>query len=171
MTRRLALSLICCVVPLLAQAATIYRWVDDQGHAHFGDTVPAQYRSVARTVDSSGADLPDSARDEAVARAARERARQADFDAAQRARAHAAEPAAPALPDSSRSQADAGGESECDRLWRIFMESEECFAPYRLPSGGIKVEAYAACKEVKRPSVECGPSKKYDDSTRGYGHD
>lgn len=41
-----ALSLV--LTSLLAQAREIYRWVDDQGRVHYGDTIPPEYAQKGR---------------------------------------------------------------------------------------------------------------------------
>jgi hypothetical protein len=160
MTSRLVLSIICCALPLVAHATDIYRWVDDQGRTHFTDVVPERYKSVATKIDSRSFEPSEGARTEAAAGVARERS-QAEFEAAQRARSQAAKTAAPPSSTSSASQPPriASGETECDRLWRAYRESEECFAPYMRRRGGTRVEAYQQCQQLPSPAQQCGPPK------------
>jgi len=160
MPSRLVLSIICCALALVAHATDIYRWVDDQGRTHFADVVPERYKSVATKIDSKSSELSEGARAEAAARAARERT-QAEFEAAQRARSQAAKTAAPPLSTSTASQPprNDSGETECDRLWRAYRESAECFAPYMRRRGGTRVEAYQHCQQLPSPAQQCGPPK------------
>ena len=117
-------------------------------------------KSVATKIDSKSSELSEGARAEAAARAARERT-QAEFEAAQRARSQAAKTAAPPLSTSTASQPPRkdSGETECDRLWRAYRESAECFAPYMRRRGGTRVEAYQHCQQLPSPAQQCGPPK------------
>lgn len=153
-TRLLLVAL--AVVPLLSQAADIYRWVDESGRVHIADSVPERYRGVATRLDSKAHEPSAQQRAEAAERAAKDRARLAEIDKARQAQAAASSASAPAARPAPR--ANAGG-SECDRLWQEYHESQVCFGPYFLGQGGIRAEAYAKCKEVRNPSQQCGPSK------------
>lgn len=146
------------LTPLLGRGADIYRWVDDQGRTHIADTVPERYRGVATRLDSTGPQPSAQQRSEAIERAARDRARVAELDAARQAQApaSAASAAAPSGPATQRSNT---GGSECDRMWQEYFDSQVCFGPYYLQQGGIRAEAHSKCKEVKNPSQQCGPAK------------
>jgi hypothetical protein len=157
---RFLLPLAAALIPSFIQAADIYRWVDDQGRVHIGDTVPDRYRRVATKLDSKAHEPSARQRTEAAERAAKDKARLAEFDAARQAQAPASSASAPPQRAASRS-ANTGG-SECDRLWQEYHESQVCFGPYFLGQGGIRAEAFSKCKEVKNPSQQCGPSKYTD---------
>ena len=40
----------------------------------------------------------------------------------------------------------------CEARKRRYRESQECFAPYRTATGGIKREAFQHCIELKQPN-------------------
>lgn len=62
-----------------------------------------------------------------------------------------------ALPAS----AVAGGNppEDCETLQRRYLESQACFARYRLANGGLKAEASRRCTSVRDPSPRCGLPK------------
>lgn len=153
-------AVVLAIAPCLAHAATIYRWVDDQGRMHIADTVPDRYKSGATKVDSKQFELSEDERAAAAARLAKERARQAD---AQRAQAEAVKTSAsnpsPAASSSAPRPSSAGSGTECDRLWQAYFESQECFAPYQSRNRGTKAEAFDRCHPAENPSQRCGPAK------------
>jgi hypothetical protein len=155
---RLLLPLATAFIPSFTQAADIYRWVDDQGRVHIADTVPDRYRGVATKLDSKSAEPSARQRTEAADRAAKDKARLAEFDAARQAKLPASSASATQLRATPRGAVNSGA-TECDRLWQEYHESQVCFGPYFLGQGGIRAEAFAKCKEVKNPSQQCGPSK------------
>lgn len=156
--RRSALAAAVVSAPVVAPCADIYRWVDDQGRTHIADTVPERYKSVATKLDSKVVEPTARQRAEALDRAAKDRAKVAELEAAARQAQPPASAASAAPPRSATRRNPAAG-SECDRLWQEYHESQECFAPYQMGPTGIKAEAYSKCKEVRNPSQQCGPAK------------
>ena len=155
-------AVILACVAGATQATDIYTWKDEQGHTHVADSVPERYKKVATRIDSKQFQVPEGERAAAVARSAKERERIAAIES-QRAREKA--PTLPASPASSAASTSKPreGESECDRLWREYFESQECFAPYQSRSRGTKAEAYGRCKEVESPTARCGPARNWKD--------
>lgn len=143
--------------PVLGQSADVYRWVDDQGRTHVADTVPERYRGVATRLDSQGPQPSAQQRSEAIERAAKDRARLAELDAARQAQAPASSASAATSPPVARRNSSGG--SECDRMWQEYFDSQVCFGPYHLGQGGVRAEAHGKCKEVLNPSQQCGPAK------------
>jgi hypothetical protein len=145
------LSPLFCALAGAAPAADIYRWVDDAGSTQYGHMVPEQYKSRARRVDAVGEPTAEQVR-EAEARASREREAAARISE-EKARDEKAKPAVAA----QRAAAPPANPNEtaCEREWRKFAESNECFAPYMIAGGGIRPEAFKKCVEVKAPT--CGP--------------
>ncbi|KQW38984.1 DUF4124 domain-containing protein [Rhizobacter sp. Root404] len=156
MKARLLPALVAAAIGLpAAHAADIYRWVDDAGKTHLSDTVPERYRSRATRVDSDAYELSPAQR--AIAEA---RARQAGRAAAASAASSPA-PAislggAPAASIGAASRAAANDARDCAGWQRRYIESQECFAPYKLVNGGIKPEAFQRCTEVPDPATACG---------------
>lgn len=141
---KLLVLMLLASAALSANAATIYRWVDDKGKVHYGDVVPDKYKNKA----SNKADLKDvqptsDAAQEAQARDAREKAR-AIFN-----RKPAADDKANAAENASSGNAQ---ETPCQAQWRKYRESQACFGPYRTATGGIKAEAFQVCTEVPEPA-------------------
>ena len=59
--------------------------------------------------------------------------------------------------DTQRSgSGDGTQQTDCAELQRRYLESQACFAPYRLANGGLDAEAFRHCSEVKDPSPRCG---------------
>ncbi len=151
---RLSILLGCALLSMAAGAADLYRWVDESGHTHVSDIVPARYQDAATKVDTSSSEISESRRQEALARAAREKQLVEESEKA----APAAPPPPvraekPAVPDS--------GETECDRLIRAYRESQECFAPFKRRRGGTRPEAYRYCTPVQSPYAQCGLPSHY----------
>ncbi len=73
------------LAPTLANAAEIYKWVDEQGNVHFGDKPkdPAQ-ASKAESVEVNEAYRPETLSDEEVETRRREQAAQLDYNAERR---------------------------------------------------------------------------------------
>lgn len=70
-TRLIGLTLLGAVfVSAMAQAGDIYRWTDERGNVNYGDSVPDQYKRVAKKVEI----IVDVVDPNAAARAAREKA-------------------------------------------------------------------------------------------------
>lgn len=142
-----ALLLFLCSVSLETSGADVFRWVDENGKVHYGESVPEKYKQNARRVSPSGAEVSDERRKEAEARAAKDRARVEALqrrredvsDSVQSGTAPSPSPANPQTADSCREQ------------MRKYLESHDCFAPYRLVDGGVRPEAFQHCKEVPEP--------------------
>lgn len=136
-----------------AQAADIYRWVDDAGKTHLSDTVPDRYRARATRVDSAAYELSPAERARAQARA-------------REAKAAASRPAATPVPATSlggpagvagaASRPAVNDRRDCAGWQQRYTASQECFAPFRLVNGGIRPEAFQKCTEVPDPARECG---------------
>jgi len=141
----------------LCGATDIYKWKDEAGHTHVADSVPERYRKVATKIDSRQFEVRADDRAAALARSAKELERAAAM-AADRARTES--DASGLAPSGSGPRAQPKqGESECDRLWRTYLDSQRCFAPYQRRQGGTRVEAYSHCEPVQAPPAECGPAK------------
>lgn len=138
----------------LCGAAGVYRWVDDQGRTHVADAVPERYRATAVRIGASQAQPPAGARSRAGPSVRREREPQV---------VHAGEDGgmAPdtAEPAPASAPAPDPAETECDRLWRAYFASQECFAPYHIRGGGLRPGAFEHCQQVVSPSYQCGPAQ------------
>ncbi len=136
-----------------AQAATVYRWVDEQGRTHFSDTVPDRYRDRARPVDLQD-DTPDEReRREAEDRAARDRAR---LPRASDAAPTPAPAPAPTAAPAKRPPVAPTADTDCDTWRRLYQESLDCFGPYRTVRGATRPEAFERCTAVDEPPPRCG---------------
>lgn len=163
MTNRILILISCALLTSFASATDIYRWVDENGRTSLSDQVPERYRNVATKVDTSASELSESQRQEALARAAREK--QKVEEAAQ-----AAPPASP-MPKAGQLTPSSGmRETECEALMRAYRESQECFAPFMLAgsdgsphSGGVREEAFLYCTSVPDPSQQCGSPPQYSE--------
>ena len=140
-----------------AMALEIYKWEDETGQVHISDVVPNKYKKSATRIEVRGAT---------------EEPKPAATDATAKEKTKAAEPvkAAPEVPKKTAPTATAptpstpkpaaavdasGDESDCETQLRLYRESQECFAPFRTATGGIRAEAFEKCKERPDPSDRC----------------
>ena len=148
---------VCCTLWVaVVHSADIYQWVDEQGRTQVSDTVPDEYKSTAKKFDSGSFELSPQQRSEAEAAAAKEKesaakARSERQAAENRENTDAAESAQDASSATSPTP-----ESDCATLQRLFAESQECFAPYRMDNGAVRPEAFEKCTELPDPSPKCG---------------
>ena len=145
MARKITLLVFLCLVSLAARADEVFKWVDENGKVHYGDTVPEKYRQESKKVDSSSPEVTDAQRQEAEARNAKEKARLDALEKSRDARVDVAPHAAPPPPEVLKTG------DECEEQMRKYLQSQECFAPYRNANGGINPEAFQRCTEVKQP--------------------
>lgn len=60
-----AILMLFCLLPSLADAGALYRWVDDQGQVHYSDTPPLKEQAERRKISNGvtpGEDIPYEAR-------------------------------------------------------------------------------------------------------------
>lgn len=129
-----------------AHAAEVYKWVDENGRVHYGNSVPDAQKSKAKAVELKGAQLTADQRAAAEARLEREKAALQEMSR----KREPTQPPVATLP--APKPAPAGGKPTCEQEWARFHQSAACFAPYRLATGGIKAEAFKVCAEVPTPS-------------------
>lgn len=135
--------------------AAVYRWVDDQGKVRYAEVVPQRYQGVARRVDTAANKPSAEQRRDALARAQREKA-DAVAMAAERQRPPASAASAPSPPAAPRPAAKRPGQipsdqTDCKTWQRLYMESIECFGPFRTARGATKPEAFEVCNVVAEP--------------------
>jgi hypothetical protein len=153
----------------VASAGDLYRWVDENGRTHVSDVVPAPYRDIAKRVDTRASEISDSQRQEALARATREKQLADERDRA--AQSEQPPPPAPATGRAADLTPPDNSAAECEQLIREYRESQECFAPFmfsrrdgRHRRSGVREEAYLYCKRVQSPYAKCGlPSRSPSD--------
>ncbi|MEK8051314.1 DUF4124 domain-containing protein [Ideonella sp. DXS22W] len=140
-----------------AHAATVYRWQDDEGRVHYGETVPERYRERARAIDGPATAPSAQEQQQAQERARRDKARAAALGAAAATSAASAASAARApasaasAPVPKRPARLPDERTDCATWQRLYQESLDCFAPYRTVLGGLKAEAFTRCNEVAEP--------------------
>ena len=146
-TRLATIGALCLFASAAAAQTTVYRWVDDSGRVNYSETVPERYRSAARPIA-----VPAAA-------PAAEAPRESSSAAAAGKPASAAQPMArkplpaPPKPPAKRPARVPDDNTDCDTWQRLYLESLDCFGPYRTVRGGIKPEAFERCNEVPEPSV------------------
>ena len=150
------IAVMAIVLAAPALAATIYRWVDDQGQVHFSDVVPEKYRKTAKPIDSPPGPSMEQQR-EAGERAAKDKARAAQASKERESvQATAPVPAPPASASGKRPPMAPDESTDCDTWRRLYRESLECFAPYRTTLGVPSAEAFEHCTPVLEPPARCG---------------
>ena len=147
-------------VLLLAQAGVagpsamddVVRWVDEKGRTHYGNVVPKEYEGVTRPV-RGGIEVTPEQRRQAELQAERERAALAEREAQLSGNRGLAQPAA-RVPASGARPVAAGlsPAAACEGDWRAYRASEACFARYKVVGGGLKSEAFQACRQLARPT-------------------
>ena len=146
--RTTALGIIC-LLATAAVAATVYRWVDEQGKVHYSDLVPERYKSTAKPVNDLGTEPTPEQRREALERAQREKAKALAPSAGQSGPTESAQPAS--APPKKRPAQVPNEQTDCDTWQRLYFESIDCFGPYRTVRGGVKPEAFEVCNVVPEP--------------------
>ena len=146
MALRVAFLLLLGPLSLAAYGADAFSWVDEDGKTHYGDSVPGRYKQKAKKLDSSA--VTGDQRLEAEARLAKEKARAESLEKAREARLDGAQSASAPAPTAPPTGDSA---NECEKQLKKYLDSQACFAPYRLKDGGIKPEAFQKCTEVKEP--------------------
>jgi hypothetical protein len=143
-----AIGALCVLACAAAAATTVYRWVDDSGRVNYSETVPERYRGVARPVAvPAAAPAAETARDGAAGAVAAGKPASAAQPVARKP------PPAPPKPVAKRPARVPDGSTDCDTWQRLYLESLDCFGPYRTVRGGIKPEAFERCNEVPEPPV------------------
>ncbi len=138
----LAVGIVCASA---AGAVDIYKWEDEKGQVFVSDVVPAKYKKTATRIEVRS---PEGGTPAATAKAKAPEPNPAPAEAAKKAVAPTAAP----KPATETSAAEA---TDCETLQRLYRESQECFAPFRNATGGIKPEAYEKCKERPEPTENC----------------
>ena len=135
-----------------ATGATVYRWVDDKGKIHYSEIVPQPYRGVAKPVDAPTDEPTTEQRREALERAQREKADAAAMETdRQRLPARAPTASTATRPASKRPAEIPNEQTDCETWQRLYLESSECFGPYRTVHGAKKPEAFEVCNAVAEP--------------------
>jgi hypothetical protein len=155
------LAVVALLSTLSAQAAVIYRWVDENGRTHVSDVVPEEFKKSAKRIDSSKSEVTPEQRQDAERAAAKEKAL-ADEAAKRRVDAQANQPAPTASqPVTTKRPAQGVTDStDCETWRRLYKESMECFGPYRTTKGATKPEAFEACNVIPSPELKCGPVRE-----------
>jgi len=145
MLAKLLYALVAAWFSIAAARAEIYKWTDDNGRVHYGNSIPeSQKNKITKTFksepSSSGAQEPVSPAQKLTPKN-RSTVESASQSAAQ-------SPPAPAQPSTKK--------SKCEEAWRKYEESQACFAPYVLYKGrGVKAEAFEHCTVVPQPTETC----------------
>jgi len=149
MLRKPLALIILAFVPLLATAEEhIYRWVDDQGLVHYGDTVPDKYKDKA----TRKPELKDPQIIDANGTAKEQRARAQARKIIEGAPEEAANTGSPPVKNATTPANPSGnGNLTCEQKWQRYNASQACFAPYRLANGGLRPGAYEHCEAVPEP--------------------
>ena len=146
----------------VANAQTVYRWVDDSGRVHFGDVVPDAYRGKAERVDLKTS-VP-SAAEQADAKA-RADALKAKADAfvppSQGDSETSAERAIP--PPAQASAPFAYNAANCKAWRKRYASSKACFDGIARPNDVLPPGALQTCGEdVPNPYPVCGAPENYE---------
>ena len=143
---------LCLLTAAGANAATVYRWVDDQGKVHYSDVVPERYRSSATLFTAPASEPTAEQRHEAVERVQKEKARAAATTTSRDRLSEGIPPAqAASQPAVKRPAQIPNDQTDCETWQRLYWESIECFGPFRTVRGATKPEAFDVCNVVPAP--------------------
>jgi hypothetical protein len=140
-----------------AAGAEVYRWVDEQGKVHYSEVVPQRYQGVAKRIDAPANEPSAEQRRDALARAQQEKAKAAQMASERIAERERLTPAstpttvAAPQPTGKRPVQTPNDQTDCTTWQRLYLESIECFGPFRTVGGGIKPGAFEVCNVVAEP--------------------
>lgn len=139
-------------------SAQMYKWVDEQGKVHFGDSVPLKYQQQADAINSFSAPTEEQKR-EARQAAERTKALSQDYDFRKqeervRAEVHKAVGIQGDENSDKNKEKKVPAKKGCAAKLKQFHESARCFNNFRNANGSLKAGAYEKCKDVSRPD-EC----------------
>jgi len=154
------LVLVLTTTQTSVDAATIYRWTDDQGKTHYSEVVPDRYQKNAKPlVQDTSTPTPEQQR-EAQERAAKQKtqAEQAARPASKPSASASASPQSrptPSISPKKRPTQVPNAQTDCETWVRLYKESSDCFAPYRTVHGKTRGEAFKYCTAVDEPPIRC----------------
>jgi hypothetical protein len=151
-----AFALCALLMVFAAQAAEMYRWVDEKGVTNVSDSVPDKYKAVAQRVDTTQLDA-DEARRRAAARPS---AAPASGAASSAGLAGKVAPPASAVPGAASLSASGSAlaDGDCPSLQRRFREAQKCFGPaIKTLNGNVNSARSPECPSVVDPEPKCGP--------------
>lgn len=137
-------------------AATIYKWTDEQGRMHFSDSVPEKYLKSAKPVSKSTVGPTLDQQREAQTRAEKEKAEAGAISSrSPKSGAAPSPPAITATPSAKRPDRVPDDKTDCETWVRLYLESSDCFAPFRTVRGATRPEAFDVCTPVNEPPSRC----------------
>ncbi|HRK57143.1 MAG TPA: DUF4124 domain-containing protein [Burkholderiaceae bacterium] len=158
-TARWAFGVMMAVVATTAGAVEIYRWVDDNGQVHISDQVPRKYKKEATRIEVPTPKAQDAAQEppaEPLVKIPVKKGEQKKSVEQTPTSEKTAEEADKTVSAADEAPTENKEETECERLQRLYQESEACFARFRTATGGVKAEAFRHCKDQPDPSARCG---------------
>lgn len=138
MKARIALLLL--LAASAAAQAEIYQWQDEKGRQYFGEEVPARYQKKAKPVQSGPLNLMKAQKVEPSRTPA----------AAGPATASTGAP-----PPTTPSATGTSDEERCRVAQQRYLDSQACFARFRLSNGAVRPEAFEQCQDIAAPQG-CG---------------
>lgn len=124
-----------------------YRWTDLDGHIHYGDSIPEQYRNSGRKFAHKDTSIEKTERNSALSSVAPKTIRRPPESATDQVESGAGKDEPATSPQNSKFSS----ESQCEKAWREYRASLDCFAPYVIVGGGVKTEAFTHCKNLPQP--------------------
>ena len=122
----------------LPAQAEIYKWVDENGRTHFGETLPEKYRKSGQSLTPQPL---NTIQGEALRKGARSDNRPAR-DAGE-------EPQPAYVPPPTADQ-------RCAEQHLKYRQSQECYARFRNANGSLKADAAGQCADVPQPTCTEG---------------
>lgn len=178
---------LACVTAVYA--LEVYQWEDEKGQLNVSDVVPAKYKKTARRIEvrtpepaassvAAAESVKETPKINALSPTVGPKPSTPPVPLTTPTPTTAPTPApgrtpvpspTPAPTSSSGSGViglgtmpapSAAASGDCETQQRLYRESQECFAPYRNATGGIKPEAFERCQEVAEPTGQCAPKSQ-----------
>jgi hypothetical protein len=146
-----AVLLAILLVPVITYGGEIYKWTDENGQVHYGNSISKSQKSTAKEMEANNVSISNSQYSEYINHPAhKDKLIEATSPEADGAKADQV---------SSASNSEAIGEKANDKVSCAakldqFHRSQECFAPYQNVNGSFKPGAFEHCQAVKYP-IEC----------------
>ncbi|ADE11796.1 DUF4124 domain-containing protein [Sideroxydans lithotrophicus] len=123
-----------------AYGGDMYKWKDENGQTHYGNSAAEAKRKQAESVKLIDNSMVPPGKPEEADGRNRELRKQDDKPVE-------------SSPPQKNEQDDTSKLSKCEQEMKKYRESQECFAPYRNATGGIREEGYQHCTEVAQPAL------------------
>ncbi|MGA7595306.1 MAG: DUF4124 domain-containing protein [Gallionella sp.] len=137
---------------ITAYGDPIYKWTDENGRVHYGDSTPKSQKNVAKNINLKSVSITESMHQETETRNAKDKGQSSQINKLIESKDSRVEASDSAQVNNGKAAAG-NKESKCEEEWRKFRESQACFAPFAKEGGGFRGEAFEHCTEIPQPDL------------------